>query len=258
MAIKIKDLNYKDVLTNVNVDIKEGEITTIIGPRGGGKTTLLDLIKGLKKPTSGVIKTKYNKDKIGLVFQFPEDQFFKNMVYDEIVFAIDNQNLTFATKKEKVINSLKMVGLNPNYLTKDPFLLSSGEKRKIAIASILVTNPKIILLDEPTVGLDDQSIKSFIRQLNTLKTKYNKTIVIVSHDIEFVHQTADNVIVLNKEVKLSDNKFQVFKQEKKLNKEGIKVPKIMEFINKVESKKKIKLRDRVKTNDLIKDIYSHV
>lgn len=276
MGIKFKELSYvynnQYALEKISTTILPNKITCLIGKSGSGKTTFLELINGLLLPNEGEVKVDgivlksgakiknidSLRSKIGLVFQFPEEQFFKHTVYDEVGVAIDRLNYKKDQKEKRIIEALKMVGLNEAYLTRNPFSLSNGEKRKIAIASVLVYNPQVILLDEPTVGLDQESIKSFVKLLSTLKNKYNKTIVVASHDIEFVHLIADHIIVLNNKIVTEGDKYTIFKDEKKLNSLGIRVPKIMEFINKVYLKKKIRLRNRDKINDLIKDIYSNV
>ena len=152
-----------------------------------------------------------------------------------------------------------MVGLDPSYLDKNPQTLSNGEKRKVALASILVLNPSILVLDEPTIGLDSESASNFIKLLRLLKRRYNKTIIIASHNTELLHKIVDYLYVINDgKVVLEGNKYDVFKQEKILKKYGIKVPKIMEFSNTVLEKKNKKIGYRDEINDLIKDIYRYV
>ncbi|MEG0576311.1 MAG: ATP-binding cassette domain-containing protein, partial [Bacilli bacterium] len=203
----------KEVLKNINIDIKPSKISSIIGKSGSGKSTLVEMINALNYPTKGTLKINEfiidsnSKRKIkninnlrinvGLVFQFPEEQFFNMTVYDEIKFGMTYFKYQTKDMKKRVIDSLKMVGMDKSFMDRNPFALSSGEKRKIAIASILAFNPSIVILDEPTIGLDSISKKNLIHLIRTLKTRYKKTIIIISHDIELVHQISDYVYVLN-------------------------------------------------------------
>lgn len=277
MEIKFNHVSFsygsKEVLSDIDIVIPKSKITGIVGKSGSGKTTLIQLINGLLLPTSGSVEVgsfvlepnkKINninalRFDVGMVFQFPEEQFFHTTVSKEIGFGLEQFNYKRDKKDERIRESLKMVGLNDSYLERDPFSLSNGEKRKIAIASILIFNPKVIIFDEPTIGLDFESKKSFIRLVKLLKKRYNKTIIISSHDTDFLHSLVDNVIVLNKgKVVLSGDKYEVFKQEKRLRKYGVLAPKLISFSNKVLEKKKIKIGYRDEINDLIKDIYRYV
>ncbi len=262
----------KEVLKDIDMTIKEGKISAIVGKSGSGKTTLIEMINGLIIPTKGNIKIgsfKINKKSeikdinelrvnIGLVFETPENQFLSFTVKEELEFGMKAFNYQLDKLEERVLSSLKMVGLDESYLDKDPFTLSNGEKRKVAIASILTYNPKIIILDEPTVGLDEVSKNNLIKLFRILKNKYNKTIIIVSQDIDWLHKFVDEVFVIhNKKVVLSGNKYDVFSEEEKLKKYGINVPKIISFSNKVKDKKNIKMGYRDEINDLINDIYRY-
>ena len=282
MEIKLEQVSFtyqpntpleKEVLKNVNLTIPSDKITGIIGKCGSGKTTLIQLFNGLLKPTSGVIRIgdfilEPNKKikninelrfQVGMVFQFPEEQFFHTTVEAEIGFAIDQFQYRVKEKKKRILESLIMVGLDESYLKRDPFTLSSGEKRKVAIASILVFNPKLIIFDEPTVGLDEMSKKNFLKMIRILKKRYHKTIIVVTHDIEFLHKFVDHVVVLHHgKIALEGTKYEVFKEEAKLKRYGINVPQIMKFSNKVLKKKNIKIGYRDEMNDLIKDIYRYV
>jgi energy-coupling factor transport system ATP-binding protein len=177
-------------------------------------------------------------------------------VFEEISFGMKYFKFKTADIEKRVVNALKMVGLNKDYLYRNPFTLSSGEKRKIAIASILAYNPSIIILDEPTIGLDSISKKKLVELIRTLKNRYKKTIILVSHDVDLIHQISDKIIVLNDgKVVLDGNKYDVFKHEAELKKYGIKLPKAIEFSNLVYKKtgKKIGYRDDI--NDILKDVY---
>ena len=159
--------------------------------------------------------------------------------------------------EKHILDALLMVDLDATYLNRNPFTLSSGEMRKVAIASILAFNPKVIILDEPTIGLDNQSKKNLIKIIKLLKTRYKKTIIIVSNDTDLLLQIAEHIILLDKGKIIYDgNKYEVFKQD--LEKYGLKKPKIIEFEQLVLEKKHIKIGYRDDINDLMKDVYRHV
>ena len=263
----------KTALRDVNIKIKEANITGIIGKSGSGKSTMAQLMNALLVPTKGSVKvdefiispkmTIKNinalRNKVGLIFQFPEEQFFNLTVRQELEFGIKNFQYRVKEIDKRVKDALKMIGLDNSYLEKDPFKLSSGEKRKIAIASILVFNPKVLILDEPTVGLDSKSKENLIYLLKLLKKRYGKTIIIITHDIDVLNKLADYVIILNKgEIALEGNKMDVFSNFDAMKLYGINVPKVMEFSYKVLEKKGIKMGYRDDINDLMKDIYRHV
>ena len=152
-----------------------------------------------------------------------------------------------------------MVGLNDSYLKRDPLTLSNVEMRKVALASILIYNPKVLFLDEPTVGFDEENKKSFLKLIKRLKKRYHKTIIMVSHDIEFIHKFADEILVLdNGKLITQGDKYEVFKQEKRMKEIGLTVPKMIQFSNLVYEKKGKKIGYRDEINDLIKDIYRYV
>lgn len=282
MEIKFNEVDYsykkinfleKEVLQNINIEFKKGKINGIIGTSGSGKTTLIELINNLLIPTKGNIKIddfiltpnkrieNVNKLRfnVGMVFQFPEEQFFNTTVKEELAITLKFYNYKIDQIEQRIVDVMKMVNLPVSYLKRNPFTLSNGEKRKLAIASVLIINPKVLILDEPTLGLDEIGKRELIKLLRILKTRYNKTIIIVSHDVDLLHEIVDYVYVLdNKKIVLEGQKYEVFKQVKLLKKYGLTVPKIIQFEDKVLQKKKIKLGYRDDINDLIKDIYRYV
>jgi len=281
MEIKFNNVDYsynkinyleKEVLKNINIEFLEGKINGIIGRSGCGKTTLIELVNNLLTPTKGLIKVgEYIIDSkkkfeninelrfdVSMVFQFPEEQFFNPTVKKELEIILKLFDYKLDQIEKRIFDVLKMVGLNQEYLNYNPLKLSNGEKRKLAIASSLIINPKVLILDEPTIGLDSKSKNDLIKLIRILKNRYNKTIIIVTHDIDTLHKIADNIYVLNdKKIVLQGNKYEVFKNVKELRKYGITVPKIIEFSNKVLLKKNIKIGYRDDINDLIKDIYRY-
>ncbi len=261
----------KMVLGDINTTFKEGKITGIMGKSGSGKTTLIELINALIIPTKGNIqvgsrvisKTRKIKNinnlryKIGLVFQVPEEQFFCKTVKEEIEFGMKYFKKSVKSIEKHVSDALIMMGLNDSYLNRNPFTLSSGEMRKVAIASVLAFNPKIIILDEPTIGLDNKSKENLIKIIKLLKNRYKKTIIVVSNDTDLLLKISDNVILLDKgKIILEGNKYDVFKQD--ISKYGLKRPKIIEFEQLVLEKKGIKIGYRDDINDLMKDVYRYV
>ena len=280
MEVKFNNVYYvynektplsKMVLGNINTIFKEEKITGIIGKSGSGKTTLIQLINALIIPTKGnvvvgkriISKTKKIKDinnlryQIGLVFQMPEEQFFCQTVKEEIEFGMKYFKKSVKNIEKHISDALLMVGLNDSYLNRNPFTLSSGEMRKVAIASVLAFNPKIIILDEPTIGLDNKSKNNLIKIIKLLKNRYKKTVIIVSNDTDFLLQVVDHVILLDKgRIIYEGNKYDVFKQD--LEKYKIKRPKIIEFEQLVLQKKNIKIGYRDDINDLMKDVYRYV
>ncbi len=279
MEIKFNNVSYrynnsdKVILENINLNIKSGTINAIIGPSGAGKSTLIELINGLKKPSEGTIKVgnykiennvkikninDLRKD-IGIVFQFPEEQVFNSTVEKEIAFSLHHFNFKTNIIDKHISDALLMVGLNDTYKKLDPYEISSGEIRKVAIASILAYNPKVLIFDEPTVGLDNISKKNLILLIKKLKTRYNKTIIIVSHDIEFLLKLVDTVTVINEgKIVLNGTKKEVFTNVDILKQYNIDVPKVMLFKDIVKNRKNVKLPYREDVNDLIKDIYRYV
>lgn len=259
----------KKVLKNINLLIKDNKITSIIGKSGSGKSTIAELIDLLLIPSSGKIfldneeiknsQIKKIRKDIGIVFQFPEEQFFNLTVEEEISFGLKYFKYKNDDIRKRVLDSLIMVGLDETYLNRNPFTLSNGEMRKVAIASTLALNPKVIIFDEPTIGLDENSKKNYIQLIRKLKNRYKKTIVLISHDLDLVHILSDYIYVINDgKVYMEGSKYDVFKRQEELEKINIKAPKIMEFSNIVKNKKGIKIGYRDNINDLIKDIYRYV
>ena len=253
MEIKLDNVSYKDVLNNINLQFKDKTINGICGISGSGKTTLLELIANLIEPTEGKIYVgkkyinKSNRKNIKMVFQNPEEQFFCKTVLEEITFNSDKKDL------DKVLETLK---IDKEILNNNPYSLSSGEMRKVAIASILIFSPKVLILDEPTIGLDNKAKENLIDVIRNLKNNYDKTIIISSKDTDFLLSVCDNVSVLyNNSIVLDGNKYDVLN---KVEQFGLKKPKIIEFQDIVLKEKNIKLLNRDEINDLMKDVYRHV
>lgn len=282
MEIKFTDVSYeynegldnrKEALKGISTILEKGKIHGIIGKPGSGKSTLVQLINNLLTPTKGVInvedfilRKQYNnrdisllRKKVGFVFQFPEEQFFETTVEKEIGFALNNFKFDKSKINKKVIDILKVIGLDETYLNKNPFNLSFGEKRKIAIASILVYNPSVLILDEPTVGLDSRNKKDLILLIKKLNERYKKTIIIVSHDIDMIYNISNNILIMdNGKLVCNLPKEEISKNYSIFKKHDICPPKILEFSRMVLEEKKIKLGEYDDIKDLIKAVYRNV
>ncbi len=256
MEVIFRNVSYSydginNAVDNISVCLDSNLIHGIIGPIGSGKSTMLELMNGIMKPTSGkVLIGKYdlsNEDgsfdfnkfryDVGLVYQFPEKQFFCNTVGEEVAFAEKIFKTKNASIRKKVIDILKIVGLDESYISRNPFSLNGGEKRRVAIASVLISNPKVLILDEPTIGLDDKSKKRLMKLLKNLKVRYNKTIVIVTHDVDMLYEIVDNIVVLDKGKIISEgNKVNVFSNVEYLNKHNTPIPNIVRLEKKIYDK----------------------
>lgn len=282
MEIKFKDVAFSynantslesKILNSININFESGKVYGLIGKSGSGKTTLIQLINGLLLPTDGKVmigklkidsKTKKNslkkiRSNIGVVFQNSEDQFFCHTVQEEIEFGMRNFDINVNTIEKKVKDAIKIVGLSNDYLFRNPLSLSQGEMRKVALATVLAYNPKVIVLDEPTIGLDDLGKKNLIKLIRKLKLRYEKTFIVVSHDTNFLLQIVDYVYLLeNGQISNEGDKYTVLSNEEVLKRNNIMVPDLLSFSNLVFKSKNIKLGYRDDINDLIKDIYRHV
>ena len=236
-------------------------ISAIVGSNGSGKSTLLDLIDGLLVPISGSVKIgdlliDSCRKRVGYLFQFPEEQIFNSTVYKEIEFGLKCFNCDDIDKS--IRESLELVGLDDSFLDRNPYKLSNGERRRIALASIVCYKPDVIILDEPTVGLDNKSKVELMKLLRKLKNEFGKTIIIVSHDINFLHKFVDYVYLLKDgKIMLEGDKYSVFSNEEIMEDCGLIVPDVLHFSNLVYLKKGIKIGYRDEINDLIKDVYRY-
>lgn len=256
--IETKNLEYvygvdtgfeKPALTNVNISIKKGEFIGLIGHTGSGKSTLIQQLNGLLKPTSGKVilegkdiweqpkKIREVRFKVGMVFQYPEYQLFEENVYKDIAFGPSNMGLNEAKIKSRVLEAARFVGLSENLLFKSPFDLSGGEKRRAAIAGIIAMDPEVLILDEPTAGLDPLGKKSLIKQIMDYHKERKNTIIFVSHSMEDIAKVADRVLVMaNGTVKMFDTPENIFAKADYLNKIGLRVPQITRIMKKLKDK----------------------
>ncbi len=247
-VLSVKNLIYgyskgtpfeKGALKGVSVDFRKGEIVAVIGHTGSGKSTLLQHLNGLLKPDSGEVlfkgKSIYESKKslrdcrfnVGLCFQYPEQQLFESTVCKDIAFGPTNMGLTEEEIKKRVLSSIEYVGLGEEYLNKSPFDLSGGEKRRVAIAGVISMQPEVLILDEPTAGLDPLGKNNLLKLIKDYNQKTGNTVIFVSHNMDDVALVADRVIVMNDgEIALDGTVDEVYSQGEKLADLGLDVPEI--------------------------------
>lgn len=226
-------------IENINVKFEKGEIVGIIGHTGSGKSTLLQHLNGLLKPDSGRVLLcgeDINKDKrtlraarfrVGLCFQYPEYQLFEETVYKDISFGPKNMGLDSAEIDRRVRRAAEFVGLSEEHLKKSPFDLSGGEKRRAAIAGVMAMEPEVLILDEPTAGLDPRGREVILSLVRTYREQTGSTVILVSHSMEDVAKTADKVLVLNhSHVAMFGTVSEVYSRTDELEEMGLTVPQI--------------------------------
>ena len=240
--IRISDLRFsypdgKEVLKGINLEIKKGTHNFLVGATGSGKSTLIQTINGLKKGKSkhftvdGVEMNKKNlrliRERVGLVMQFPENQIFESTVEKEIVFGLKNRRMKVKDNIKKILEEFSFDYEKTRNLS--PFSMSGGEMRKVAIASILVLDPEIIILDEPTCGLDPRSSLELMEILETFKSR-GKTIIHISHDMKLACEYGDRVIFLrNGVIRCNGTPEEVFLHEEELLEGGIEIPSAIRY-----------------------------
>ena len=236
-------------LDNVNIDIEKGEFIAIIGHTGSGKSTLVQQLNGLLKATKGEVlldgkNIHENKQtlfdarfRVGLCFQYPEYQLFEETVYKDIAFGPTNMGLSKGEIDERVRNAAKYVGIPDEMLSKSPFDLSGGEKRRVAIAGVISMEPEILILDEPTSGLDPMGREQILELIKNYREKTGKTVIIVSHSMDDVARFATKVIVMNdSKVEMTGTVDDVFEKATRLREIGLSVPQITEIFIKLREK----------------------
>lgn len=248
MSIKLEHVNYiygqgtayeKHALNDINLEIPHGQFVGIIGHTGSGKSTLIQHLDGLIKATSGVVSfngeniyaEKYNlkalRSQVGLVFQYPEHQLFEIDVMSDVCFGPKNQGCSEEECKERAIEALQLVGLKEKYYHNSPFDLSGGQKRRVAIAGVLAMKPKVLILDEPTAGLDPKGRDEILEQIAYLHKSCDMTVILVSHSMEDVAKYVDRIIVMNRgSVLFDDVPKKVFEHYLELEKVGLSAPQV--------------------------------
>lgn len=253
--LSVKDLTYvysrgtpfeHTAVDKLNFEIERGDFIGIIGHTGSGKSTLVQMLNGIIKPTSGAVyldgidiwdkpkEIRKIRFKVGLVFQYPEHQLFEETVEKDIAFGPTNIGLNEKEIKERVLQAAKFVDLNPELLSKSPFDLSGGEKRRAAIAGVIAMDPDILILDEPCAGLDPLGRDILLSQIYSYHKERGNTVLLVSHSMEDVGTVCDKVMVMNhSRLEMFDTAQRVFSEGEHLQKMGLRIPQITSVIDEL-------------------------
>lgn len=256
--IEVKDLCYtygegtpfeKAAVKNLNLSVEKGEVIGVIGHTGSGKSTFVQMLNGLIRPKSGQIildgtdiwekpkEIRKIRFKVGMVFQYPEYQLFDETVYKDISFGPKNKGLTEKEIDRIVRKSASFVGLSDKLLEQSPFDLSGGEKRRAAIAGVIAMDPEVLVLDEPTAGLDPKGRELLLSQIMQYHRERKNTIFIVSHSMEDVARIADRILVMNKgKLEMLDTPKKVFAEVERLESMGLRVPQITKIMLALKNK----------------------
>ena len=248
MSIALEHVNYiyspgtayeKRALNDISLEIGQGQFVGIIGHTGSGKSTLIQHLNGLMKATSGDIlydgqsiyaegyDMRKLRSQVGLVFQYPEHQLFEVDVISDVCFGPKNQGLSEEESEKNAREALELVGFPEKYYKQSPFELSGGQKRRVAIAGVLAMKPKVLILDEPTAGLDPKGRDEILDQIAKLHKETGMTVVLVSHSMEDVARYVDRIIVMNKGEKMLDSTpKEVFRHYKELEEVGLAAPQV--------------------------------
>lgn len=255
--IKLNDVSYvymsggpfeKTAVEEINLGLKSGEFVGLIGHTGSGKSTLIQLMAGLIKPSSGTVEIdgqqlhtkgcdmRRLRFQIGLVMQYPEYQLFEETVFKDIAFGPKNMGLPEEDIKRRVHFAADLVGLNRELLEKSPFELSGGQKRRVAIAGVLAMEPKFLILDEPTAGLDPAGRDEILHKIRDMHRRLGITVVLVSHSMEDIAGLADRIVVMNHgKIAMTGKPAEIFKSADRLKEMGLSVPQITEVCIKLRN-----------------------
>ncbi len=273
--IRTEDLTYvygegtpfrKVAIDKINIDIDEGEIVGVIGHTGSGKSTLMQHLNGLLKPTSGKVyidgeelfadksRLKDIRFKVGLVFQYPEYQLFEETVYKDIAFGPKNMGLGEDEIDRRVRETARLVGLGEELLEKSPFELSGGQKRRVAIAGVMAMEPKVLILDEPTAGLDPRGRDRILGLIKEYHAEKGTTVLLVSHSMEDVAKTVSKILVLSDaKVFMYSDRSSVFARADELTSMGLTVPQVTRVFDRLRAMG-IEFDDEVFSVDYAKDL----
>lgn len=257
-VLELKNLSYvygtgtpfeKTAVNNLSFSIEKGEFIGIMGHTGSGKSTLVQMLNGLMKPTSGQVlldgediwanprDIRKIRFKVGMVFQYPEYQLFEETVAKDIAFGPTNMGKSGAELEKAVNDAARFTGLKDELLEKSPFDLSGGEKRRAAIAGVIAMNPEVLVLDEPTAGLDPMGRDVLLSQIVQYHKERKNTVILVSHSMEDIARVADKIIVMNKSnLVMFDKTKEVFSKGRELEKIGLRVPQITKIMLELREK----------------------
>ena len=255
MNLEIKNLSHiympgtafsKSAVKNINLTVKSGEFIGLIGHSGSGKSTLIQHMNGLLKGSEGEVlldgknifedkkMLKELRFKVGLVFQYPEAQLFEETVYEDIAFGPKNMGLSTEETDERVREAIELSGVKEELLDKSPFDLSGGQKRRVAIAGVLAMRPEILILDEPTAGLDPKGRRSILSSIKELHKKTGITVILVSHSMEDIANNVDRIVVMNKgEIVMDGNVNEIFSKHNLLTEIGLGIPSVTKVFIKL-------------------------
>ncbi|HCR43772.1 MAG TPA: energy-coupling factor transporter ATPase [Ruminococcaceae bacterium] len=232
----------KTAVNDISISIERGEFIGLIGHTGSGKSTFIQTLNGLLRPTSGKVllngrdiwaepkKIRAVRFKVGMVFQYPENQLFEDTVLKDICFGPGNMGLSAGEAEKRALKAAKAVGLTDDMLPKSPFELSGGEKRRAAIAGVMAMDPDVLILDEPTAGLDPNGRDMLLKQLSDYHRVRRNTVILVSHSMEDIAKAADRVLVMDSgKAVMFDKTEKVFANGGELQKIGLRVPQITEI-----------------------------
>lgn len=257
-VLELKNLSYvygtgtpfeKTAVNNLSLSIEKGEFIGIMGHTGSGKSTLVQMLNGLMKPTSGQVlldgediwanpkDIRKIRFKVGMVFQYPEYQLFEETVAKDIAFGPTNMGKSGAELEKAVNDAARFTGLKDELLEKSPFDLSGGEKRRAAIAGVIAMIPEVLVLDEPTAGLDPMGRDVLLSQIVQYHKERKNTVILVSHSMEDIARVADKIIVMNKSnLVMFDKTKEVFSKGRELEKIGLRVPQITKIMLELREK----------------------
>ena len=239
----------KRAVDDVSLTIEKGEFIGVIGHTGSGKSTLMQMLNGLISPTEGQVilegkdiweepkKIRSVRFKVGMVFQYPEYQLFEETVYKDIAFGAQNMGKEGEELDKAVTQAARFTDLKPELLQKSPFDLSGGEKRRAAIAGVIAMDPEVLVLDEPTAGLDPMGREVLLSQMVRYHKERQNTVLLVSHTMEDIARVADRIIVMNKgRLAMFENTKEVFRRSDELEQYGLKVPQITKIMQDLRQK----------------------
>lgn len=257
-VISVKNLSHKYneglphenvAIDSISFDIEKGDFIGLIGHTGSGKSTLVQHLNGLLKPSSGDVlldgksiwadkkSPRAARFKVGLCFQYPEYQLFEETVEKDIAYGPKNMKLSDEEIGKRVVTAASFVGLRPEHLKKSPFELSGGEKRRAAIAGVMAMSPEVLILDEPTAGLDPKGRDKILQMIQNYRAKTGCTVILVSHSMEDIAKVASKVLVMNRgKVAMFDETDKVFAKSEELSEMGLNVPQVSKVFSILKSK----------------------